>query len=179
MRTVVALADIKVKEHDYDALTRGIERFLPPRFMTVNTALRQLREIEEKRGEGGAFSCCSHDMQWLWLACDGIQHLLCAFSHPCAVLGPDTRYVGLARVGQETQKIVSGSLEELVNLDFGPPLHSVIIVGETHELEDEVLATYAAAALPKKEASEEVVGAEAGAEAGAGAGGDAGAGADA
>ena len=77
LRTVVALADIKAKEHDYDALTRGIERFLPPRFMTVNTALRQLREIEEKRGEGGAFSCCSHDMQWLWLACDGIQHHCC------------------------------------------------------------------------------------------------------
>ena len=74
---------------------------------------------------------------------------------------PETRFVGLARVGQDTQKIVAGTLDELVDIDFGAPLHSVIIVGETHELEDEVLASFSVA---------KVAGAEAAAEAGAGSG---------
>lgn len=47
------IADIKVKEPDYEARVKGIERFLPPRFMTVNQALSQLKEVEERRGEGG------------------------------------------------------------------------------------------------------------------------------
>jgi len=58
------------------------------------------------------------------------------------VLKPETLFVGVARVGQSTQKIVAGTLEQLVDVDFGPPLHSVVICGETHELEDEVLRSF-------------------------------------
>lgn len=46
-----------MKELDYDLIEKGIETYLPPRFMTVNTALCQLREIEERRGEGGELPC--------------------------------------------------------------------------------------------------------------------------
>ena len=49
--------------------------------------------------------------------------------------GPDALGIGLARVGQETQTIVSGKLSELVQVDFGGPLHSFVVVGEMHELE--------------------------------------------
>ncbi len=38
--------------------------------------------------------------------------------------------VGLARVGRDDQLIVSGTLEELVHVDFGGPLHSLILCGE-------------------------------------------------
>ncbi len=38
--------------------------------------------------------------------------------------------VGLARVGRDDQLIVSGTLEELVNVDFGEPLHSLILCGD-------------------------------------------------
>lgn len=48
----LCLLDIKVKEPDFDAMMRGQTRFHPPRFMTVNTAVEQLLEIEEKRKEG-------------------------------------------------------------------------------------------------------------------------------
>lgn len=138
-RAVCVCADIKVKEHDYEALTRGIERFLPPRFMTVNTALKQLREIEERRGEGGVWRVQPACRSFVPLT---IRTCPCL---PFSVLPPSTRFVGLARVGQDTQKIVAGTLEELVDIDFGAPLHSVIIVGETHELEDEVLASFSVA----------------------------------
>jgi diphthine synthase len=48
----LCLLDIKVKEPDFEAMCRGRTVFLPPRFMTVNQAIEQLIEIEEKRQEG-------------------------------------------------------------------------------------------------------------------------------
>lgn len=48
----LCLLDIKVKEPDFEAMCRGKTVFLPPRFMTVNQALEQLIEVEEKRQEG-------------------------------------------------------------------------------------------------------------------------------
>ena len=48
--------------------------------------------------------------------------------------------VGLARVGADDEKIVAGTLEELKDVDFGGPLHSLILVGKNvHELEVEYL----------------------------------------
>lgn len=84
----------------------GRTRYDPPRFMTVNQAVAQLLEVEERRKEG--------------------------------VCGPDTVAIGLARVGQETQCIVSGTLAELLRVDFGPPLHSLVLAapGHMHELEE-------------------------------------------
>jgi diphthine methyl ester synthase len=48
-----APSDIKVKEPDFEAMTRGRTAFLPPRFMTVNTALQQLLTVAENRKDGG------------------------------------------------------------------------------------------------------------------------------
>lgn len=48
--------------------------------------------------------------------------------------------VGLARVGADDEKIVAGTLEGLKDIDFGGPLHSLILVGKNiHELEVEYL----------------------------------------
>lgn len=94
----LCLLDIKVKEPNLDALARGKIIYEPPRYMTINTALQQLLEIEQKRGEG-------------------------AYS-------PETLAVGMSRLGAPDQQMVAGSMQQLLDVDFGPPLHCLIIAGE-------------------------------------------------
>ena len=82
----------------------------PARYMSIQTAIEQLLEVEAARGEG-------------------------AYSG-------STRCVGIARLGAESQRIVAGTMEELTVVDFGPPLHSLVIAGETHVIEEEILAQF-------------------------------------
>ncbi|KAJ4899136.1 hypothetical protein Rs2_13087 [Raphanus sativus] len=65
----------------------GKKQYEPPRYMTVNTAVKQLLEVEEKHG-----GCVSGE--------------------------EDTVRVGIAWLGSEDQKIVSGRMKELVSVDF-------------------------------------------------------------
>ncbi|KAH6780193.1 Tetrapyrrole Methylase [Perilla frutescens var. hirtella] len=58
------------------------------------------------------------------------------------VYNEDTTCVGLARVGCEDQVIVAGSMKQLLTIDFGPPLHCLVIVGDTHPVEEEMLEFY-------------------------------------
>ncbi|KAL8030702.1 hypothetical protein ABFX02_14G302600 [Erythranthe guttata] len=58
------------------------------------------------------------------------------------VYGEDSTCVGLARIGGEDQVIVAGSMKQLLTVDFGPPLHCLVIVGETHPVEEEMLEFY-------------------------------------
>ena len=60
------------------------------------------------------------------------------------VCGPQTRAFGLARVGATDQMIVSGTVASLCDVDFGEPLHAVVIVGATDHIEEEMIAFYAA-----------------------------------
>ena len=55
-----------------------------------------------------------------------------------------TLCVGLARLGQETQCIKAGTLQELIHEDFGGPLHSLIICGDLHDLELDVVKEFLA-----------------------------------
>ncbi|KAG8377905.1 hypothetical protein BUALT_Bualt08G0082100 [Buddleja alternifolia] len=66
-------------------------------------------------------------------------------NHGEAVYNEDTSCVGLARVGCEDQLIVAGPMKQLLTVDFGPPLHCLVIVGNTHPLEEEMLEFYAIA----------------------------------
>jgi diphthine synthase len=60
------------------------------------------------------------------------------------VCGPATRAFGVARVGQESERIVAGTLAELLTVDFGPPLHSLVLVGgPLHDMEAEMERLYA------------------------------------
>lgn len=106
----LCLLDIRVKEPSLEALCRGKKEYEPPRYMTINTAIEQLLEIEQNRGES-------------------------AYSE-------DTTCVGLARVGSEDQAIVAGSMKQLLTIDFGPPLHCLVIVGDVHPVEEEMLEFY-------------------------------------
>ncbi|KAJ3213519.1 diphthine synthase [Dinochytrium kinnereticum] len=56
---------------------------------------------------------------------------------------PDTIAVGLARVGAPDQCIISGTLSDLVNADFGGPLHSLVIAGNMHFLEADLVRSFA------------------------------------
>lgn len=60
------------------------------------------------------------------------------------VIKPDeTLCVGLARVGRDDQLIVAGTINEVLNVDFGAPLHSMVICSsELHELEKAMLEQY-------------------------------------
>ncbi|KAF5384509.1 hypothetical protein D9757_006498 [Collybiopsis confluens] len=90
---------------------RGRKVYEPPRYMTVPQAVSQLLEIENMRREG--------------------------------VLDPDkTLAISMGRVGGfDQQRILAGPLCSLLRAspeDFGPPLHSLIIVGKRlHHLEVE------------------------------------------
>ena len=55
------------------------------------------------------------------------------------VLSPHSLAVGMARLGQESQKIIFGTLEQLQNCDFGGPLHCLALCGELHPLEIQFL----------------------------------------
>lgn len=54
----------------------------------------------------------------------------------------DTKCVGLARIGSSTQQIVYGAMRDLKDCDFGKPLHSFVIPGDVHFVEEEVLGMY-------------------------------------
>ena len=55
------------------------------------------------------------------------------------VLNEDTKVVVLARAGSLKPKIVYGKIKDLIDYDFGPPLHSIIIPGKLHFMEEEAL----------------------------------------
>ena len=46
-------------------------------------------------------------------------------------------------MGSPDQRIISGTLEELLDADFGQPLHSLVITGEMHFLEAELVKSFA------------------------------------
>jgi len=50
-----------------------------------------------------------------------------------------TLCIGVARLGSEKPKIVYASAEELLKVDFGEPLHSLIVPGELHFIEEEAI----------------------------------------
>ena len=51
--------------------------------------------------------------------------------------GPETKCMGLARIGTATQLIVSGPLKAFAEeIEMGEPLHSLVLCGEMHEIEE-------------------------------------------
>jgi diphthine synthase len=56
--------------------------------------------------------------------------------------------IGLARVGAEDQLIVSGTLKELLEVNFGEPLHSLVIPAkQLHHTEKEMFDFYSSKKL--------------------------------
>ena len=76
-----------------------------------------------------------------------VEQLLSAEAeHGQGVCGPEARAVGLARLGQADERIVAGSLEELRSVDFGAPLHCLVLCAPAlHDVEAEYVAQFAVA----------------------------------
>ncbi|KIM30483.1 hypothetical protein M408DRAFT_286302 [Serendipita vermifera MAFF 305830] len=116
MHTLLLL-DIKVKEQSEENLARGRKIYEPPRYMSIPLAISQLCEVEATRKEG--------------------------------ILDPEsTLAISMSRVGGGSQqRIVAGTLSQLGKQDpevYGPPLHSLIIVGKRlHPLEVEYANSFA------------------------------------
>lgn len=55
------------------------------------------------------------------------------------LINKETKVIGLARVGSDSYIIKSGSLGVIEKEDFGGPLHSLIVPGKLHVVEEEAL----------------------------------------
>ena len=56
--------------------------------------------------------------------------------------GGETGVIGAIAPRPPGEMIVAGPLGRLRDVDFGPPLHSLVIVGEMHEMEEEMLKQF-------------------------------------
>lgn len=112
----LCLLDIKVKEQSEENMARGRKIYEPPRFMSTQVACKQLLEIVEKMSESGD----SKEEEEV-----GLRR--------------SSDVVCLARVGTDTQRIVTATLEKAVDIDMGAPLHSLVIPGHCHFLEQDSL----------------------------------------
>jgi len=52
-------------------------------------------------------------------------------------------YVGIARAGSSDPVVRAGTAEEIRSVDFGPPLHILIVPAELHDMEREYLEMFA------------------------------------
>lgn len=104
-----------MKEPTLESLTKKRKEYMPPKFMSVSEASKQILEIVNKKKDSD-------------------------FS---AVVSKDSLAIGLARVGSENQAIIACSLSEMANYDLGAPLHSLVIPAkQLHPLEAEFLEQF-------------------------------------
>lgn len=117
------ITDIRVKEPTLESLMKKKREYQPPRFMSVSEASQQLLEIVKKR------------------RAEGIPEDELAFTE-------NSLFVGLARVGHDTQAIKACALKEMAETDLGAPLHSLILPAKKlHPLEVEYLQQFATTKL--------------------------------
>ena len=115
------------------AHSRGRLIYEPPRFMSPYTAFQQFLRTEAER----------HPEE-VEEESDGTPppELTPTLCHPDKTLA-----LSLSRIGTPTQRIIAGTITELASLpedEFGPPLHSVVIVGKRlHPLELEFAGRWA------------------------------------
>lgn len=110
----LCLLDIKVKEQSMENLMRGRQIYEPPRYMSVALAAQQLMEIITNRKEAG------EDL----------------------VVDEDCVCVGVGRVGAPDQRIHAAMLRDMTSVDLGGPLHSLVIAGNMHPLETDMLKMF-------------------------------------
>ena len=60
-------------------------------------------------------------------------------------IGPDTLTCVVARAGSPAPIVARGALARIAAADFGPPLHTIVVPGKLHFMEEEALAALATA----------------------------------
>lgn len=64
----------------------------------------------------------------------------------------DSYCVGVARVGQPSQKIIAGKMKEFLDIDMGEPLHSFVICAkELHPIEQDMYKFFGGKINPEDE----------------------------
>ena len=115
--------------------------FEPPRYMTVAQAAEQLLEAIDNRrkDENGKQLKCKQQCIIAYSMCMHSLSLSLSLSPSLPGLTAESRCVGVARVGTSSQCIASDSLCSISLWDLGGPLHSMVIIGTVHPLEDKML----------------------------------------
>ncbi|MFY9749169.1 MAG: diphthine synthase [Methanoregula sp.] len=52
-------------------------------------------------------------------------------------------YIGIARAGSDAPVVRAGTADALCSMDFGPPLHVLVVPGELHDMERQYLERFA------------------------------------
>ncbi|XP_066920496.1 diphthine methyl ester synthase-like [Clytia hemisphaerica] len=112
----LCLLDIKVKEQSVENMMRGRKIYEPPRYLTANDAIQQILEIVQSGDE----------------EIEGKD-----------LITEDSFCVALARIGWEDQQIFSGKMSTVRDTDLGPPIHSLVIPGDMHFIETDMLKLFA------------------------------------
>jgi diphthine synthase len=60
-------------------------------------------------------------------------------------LAPETPVVAVARAGSPQPAVARGTLAAMARADLGPPLHTLVVPGQLHFVEEEALRTFARA----------------------------------
>ena len=63
-------------------------------------------------------------------------------SKPNQLISEESVVIGLARIGCQDQNIKSCQLKHMLDIDLGQPLHSLIIPGKLHPIEEEMLKIF-------------------------------------
>lgn len=124
----LCLLDIKVKEQSDENLARNRRIYEKPRFMTIPTAIEQIVSLIEEMNKQEALDDLNKEEEIISTEekfknkLNDIENILC---------------IGACRLTAESSKFIVGSLSELSKLDpeeFGKPLHSLVILGQPHNL---------------------------------------------
>ncbi|HEC82041.1 MAG TPA: diphthine synthase [Thermoplasmatales archaeon] len=75
---------------------------------------------------------------------EGVDLLLkMAENSGSTLVGDDTLMCGVARAGSDAPVVKAGSAKTLKTFDFGPPLHTLVVPGDLHFVEEEALRVFA------------------------------------
>ena len=129
----LCLLDIKMKERSVENMMRGKNIFEPPRFMTTQQAAKQIIEVITNRKSFPKES--NENIQ------NGQINGLEKTERPS--LDENILCIAAARIGSENQSLVASTLQNLKDIDMGPPLHSLIIASTLHPIEQDYVNTYA------------------------------------
>jgi diphthine synthase len=106
------------------------------KYLTIKEAIEYLLRVEAKRQQKSTKSDFVGSTNQ-----DLLKSLISEGSSGTKekVFTKDTKCIGVARLGSDKPRIVYGKAEELLKVDFGEPLHSLIVPGELHFVEEEAL----------------------------------------
>jgi len=126
----LCLLDIKVKERSVENMMRGKNVFEPPRFMSTQQAANQLVQVVRNKKSLLNGTNQNGDVKTA-KDCDK------------QILNETSLCIAAARIGSEDQKLAACTLEQLLDVDMGPPLHSLIIPSTLHHIEQDFINFYA------------------------------------